>query len=241
MGPVELLLVRHGESLGNVAAAQAVAAGADTIEVDRRDADVPLSALGEAQAAALGGWLREQGDPLPDAVWSSPYLRARQTTHLALTAAACDVPVRVDERLRDRELGVLDLLTSDGVARRFPTEAQRRQWLGKMYYRPPGGESWADVALRLRSWLVDLDQAAQDHRVLVVAHDALVLLTRYVCEELTEDALMTITRDHTVANTSLTRLVRPTGRGRWQLAEFNTTGHLHTHDTPPTTHPGRQP
>ncbi len=34
-----------------------------------------------------------------------------------------DRPIRVDERLRDRELGVLDLLTMQGVKARFPQEA----------------------------------------------------------------------------------------------------------------------
>ena len=66
----------------------------------------------------------------------------------------------VDERLRDRELGILDALTAHGVDVRLPAEAARRRWLGKFYYRPPGGEAWTDVALRLRSFLRDAAQAA---------------------------------------------------------------------------------
>ena len=49
------------------------------------------------------------------------------------------------------------------------------------------------------------------------------------------------TREQAVANTAVTRLVRPTGQGRWELAEFNTTTHLHAHGAEPTTHPGREP
>ena len=241
MGPVELMWVRHGESVGNRAAAHATEQGAETIDLDRRDADVPLSGLGEEQATALGVWLRDNRSPTFEVVWSSPYVRARQTARIALTAAGCDLPVGVDERLRDRELGVLDLLTAHGVTRRFPAEARRREWLGKMYYRPPGGESWADVALRLRSLLADLDRWAAGQRVLVVAHDAVILLARYVCEELTEDELMAVTREQAVANTAVTRFVRPTGQARWELAEFNTTTHLHTQGTETTTHPGREP
>jgi len=48
-GPVELLLVRHGESDGNVARERAMAAGAEVIDVDRCDADVPLSEIGAQQ------------------------------------------------------------------------------------------------------------------------------------------------------------------------------------------------
>ena len=57
MGAAELWLVRHGESIGNVAASQAGATGADVIQVGLRDADVTLTPTGQAQAAALGDWL----------------------------------------------------------------------------------------------------------------------------------------------------------------------------------------
>lgn len=53
MSVTELVIIRHGESAGNAAAAAANAAGAEVITVDRRDADVPLSADGVEQAQAL--------------------------------------------------------------------------------------------------------------------------------------------------------------------------------------------
>ena len=55
-----VILVRHGESTANVAATAAELAGLETIAVETRDADVPLSALGRQQAAGAGtllGWL----------------------------------------------------------------------------------------------------------------------------------------------------------------------------------------
>ena len=139
MGAIDLLLVRHGESMGNVAAAAAFASGAEVIEVGQRDADVPLSPTGVTQAQAFGGWLRDLAPEVaPQSVWCSPYLRAHQTATIALETSGRQLPIRIDERLRDRELGVLDLLTSVGVEHRLPQEAARRKWLGKFYYRPPG-------------------------------------------------------------------------------------------------------
>ncbi|WP_165689046.1 histidine phosphatase family protein, partial [Mycobacteroides abscessus] len=110
--------------------------------------------------------LAERGvDDVPVALWVSPYLRAQQTIALALAAGGlAEPPKRVDERLRDRELGVLDRLTRTGVRNRFPEEEARRQWLGKYYHRPAGGESWADVMLRLRSVLVDVDRLEAPER-----------------------------------------------------------------------------
>lgn len=226
MGAVELLLVRHGESLGNVARAAAKATGAEVMDTDRPDAAVPLSELGRAQAAAVGRWLG--GLPAaarPDTVWSSSYARATETVATALSAAQLDLPVRADERLRDRELGILDRLTSAGIAARHPEERARWHWEGKFAYRPPGGEAWTDVALRVRSVLADIDADCPGARVLVVAHDAVVLLIRYVCERLTVARLLEIERT-TVANASATRLTRPSGRGPWELERFNDVGHL---------------
>ena len=239
-GPTVLVLVRHGESVGNVAAAQAERTGADTIAVQTRDADTPLSVRGEDQARALGAWLGAlPQDEAPQSVWSSPYVRAAQTAATALDAAGLTVPVRYDERLRDRELGIIDRLTRAGVQRRFPEEDARRHLLGKMYYRPPGGESWADVAQRLRSALADLAQAEDGRRVLVVTHDATVMLLRYVLEGLTEAELMEQVRRHGVRNASVTRLTRHDDT--WRLDTFDAVDHLEVLEAPVTTHPGTDP
>jgi len=238
-GPVELLLARHGESEGNVAATAASASGAEVIDIGLRDADVPLTPIGRKQSTAFGRWLAElPAGQRPDSVWCSPYLRARQTADLALAELPGRPEVGVDERLRDRELGVLDLLTAVGVQSRFPAEAARRRWLGKFYYRPPGGESWADVALRLRSFLADLDDWEPGRRVLVVAHDAVILMFRYVCEHLSEDELLEIAVRNTVTNASATQLLRPSGRGLWKAEAFNMVDHLRELGAPVTVHSG---
>jgi broad specificity phosphatase PhoE len=220
----ELIVVRHGESEGNVARDAAEAAQVDVIAIDRRDPDVPLSEVGQQQAASLGHWLASlPSAEQPTAVWSSPYLRAAQTARIALDAARLPLAIRLDDRLRDRELGILDRLTGRGVAARYPDEAVRRRYLGKLYYRPPGGEAWTDVALRLRSLFAELDRWP-DERVLISCHDAVVLLLRYVLEGLDEAALMEIAGARAVGNASVTRLLRDaTG---WHAILFNDQSHL---------------
>lgn len=197
-GLSEPILVRHGESQGNVAATTAGEAGAHVIEVPARDADVELSATGREQSLALGRLLADYSAPQrAAAVWCSPYVRARQTAELAVQTGGWSTGVLIDERLRDRELGILDMLTSAGVEARLPEEAARRRWLGKFYYRPPGGESWADVVLRLRSLLADLERQGGG-RVMLVCHDALVLLFRYILEGLTEREILDIASTSTI-------------------------------------------
>jgi broad specificity phosphatase PhoE len=239
MGATELWLVRHGESIANVAAADANASGAERIDVEYRDADVPLSPDGARQAAALGEWLvANMGGRRPAAVWASSYRRAQQTIDIAMQKAGLALTVRVDDRLRDRELGILDLLTSHGVAAIYPEEAARRDWLGRFYYRPPGGESWADVALRLRSFLRDVDLYDDGECVLVAAHDAVIMLFLYVCGGMTEEELLEFAGTHTVTNASVTRLRRPDGVGLWSIESFAETEHIESSDAPVTDHPG---
>jgi 2,3-bisphosphoglycerate-dependent phosphoglycerate mutase len=222
-----LAVVRHGQSTGNVAAAKAEADGDEVIDIPERDADVPLSVTGREQAGALRTvFAGMPADQRPDLAVVSPYLRARQTAAAAL--ADLPVPVRVDERLRDRELGVLDLLTTRGVAARFPDENRRRARLGKFYYRPPGGESWADVLLRLRALLGELPGG----RVVLFAHEATVHLVRYLAEGLDEEQLITSARGVTIANCSISSWRRAGGVLVPEV--FNEVAHLPQEGAPVT-------
>jgi broad specificity phosphatase PhoE len=227
-----LWLVRHGESVGNVAATRAEREALDRIPLDIRDSDVPLSPTGEEQATALGTWLSEHRSDIAT-YWVSPYLRARQT--LAIALGDDTVEPAIDERLRDRELGILDLLTSRGVARFHPEEWERRRHLGKYYHRPPGGESWADVALRLRSFLGDL-LGRPEESALVVAHDAVVTLIASLLLNLPEAELLQFAAANPVLNASVTRL--DCGEEKWSLSAFSDVRHLHDEGADVTVHQG---
>jgi 2,3-bisphosphoglycerate-dependent phosphoglycerate mutase len=229
--PAILWLVRHGESAGNVARLVAEQSGALTIEIQGRDVDVPLSELGEKQARALGSWFRAQPEPeRPTVLLSSPYLRARRTSTQILAAAGLEnaVQLSVDERLREKEFGSLNRLTRAGVTATFPEEAHRRDQLGKFYYRPPGGESWCDVILRSRSILDDLRLRWPGERVLIVAHQVVVLCFRYLLEGLDEAQLLEIDRQGDVANCAITRFdAKPEGQSPlMQLRTYNSVEHL---------------
>jgi broad specificity phosphatase PhoE len=110
------------------------------------------------------------------------------------------VKLVIDERLREREFGIFDRLTTIGIRDKFPEEAAHRQMLGKFYHRPPGGESWADVILRLRSALNTINLHYCDRRVLVVCHQVVVLCFRYILEELDEAAILGIDKQSDVLN-----------------------------------------
>jgi broad specificity phosphatase PhoE len=201
-GPARLTLVRHGESVGNLADAEARSQGAHRLDLDVRDADVALSDDGVRQAAALGRWLRDE-DTRPTLILSSPYARASATARHAVEASGLEVTL--DERLRERDLGLFDGLTGAGIKASYAEEAQRRSHVGKFYYQPPSGESWADVVLRVRSLLADLRHGFADADVWAFTHQAVIMAFRYVLEGLTEQELLDIDRDEPIPNVSLTR------------------------------------
>jgi broad specificity phosphatase PhoE len=199
------VLVRHGESVGNLADAEARERGAARLDLPARDADVELSDTGRRQADALGAWMAD-AEHLPDLVISSPYARAHETARRAVAGTALEVVL--DERLRERDLGLFDGMTGDGIRESHADEAERRKRVGKFYYQPPSGESWADVVLRIRSLLADLRHGFEGKRVWMFTHQAVIMTFRYVLEGLTEQELLEIDRTSTIPNASMTSYLR---------------------------------
>lgn len=241
--PSQLIVVRHGQSAGNVARDLAHEAESDRIELTVRDADVPLSDLGREQATALGRWFaREPQERRPEVLLSSPYLRAFQTAQLFREhgGALPEEPICFDERLREKEFGVLDGLTTMGIHRLAPEQAEFRRLLGKFYHRPPGGESWCDVILRLRSVMDTISLHYAGRRVIIFSHQVIVLCLRYVIENMTEAEILAIDREGDVANCAITdyRFDPAHGRsGGLVLRRYNVTAPMEKQATPVTAAP----
>ncbi|MFC7491924.1 MULTISPECIES: histidine phosphatase family protein [unclassified Knoellia] len=240
MALTQLILVRHGQSEGNVAAELAQRERQDRIDVPARDPDVVLSPLGREQADAVGRWLtRLPADEQPQVIWTSPYRRARETAERALAIAEVELDYRVDERLRDRDMGITDQLTAQGITAQFPEEAERREWLGKFYYRPPGGESWADVAGRVRAVLTDLAGSEKHDRVLVTGHDVVLLLFCYVAEGLDEKQVLDRARTNGLRNAAICRIRRDDDSATgWVVTDYNLDTHLREEGLEVTDQPG---
>jgi broad specificity phosphatase PhoE len=154
---MDILLVRHGESEGNVAGRI------------QGNVDSPLTDLGRAQAARLGKWLRARGLRW-SAAYASPLVRARDTA--AIIAEQTGYPAAVtDEDLREVGVGRLEGLTRDEIFKQFPRFVDRGiTELGD--FEEFGGDSYDGVQARAGRVLERLER---QHRpgadvVLVVAH-----------------------------------------------------------------------
>ena len=202
--PKFLWLIRHGESTANVARHKAESEKLPTIDFTEREADVPLSDAGNRQSIALGRWFKFQKEK-PTVVFASPYFRATETARLITeNAKLVNVKTFYDERLRERELGIFDRLTKLGAMQKFPEECEKREHFGKFYYRPIGGESWCDVALRVRSFWRDLREINAAEKILVVTHEVVIRVFRYILENLSEAEVLAIDRASDVENCAVT-------------------------------------
>lgn len=148
----EVLLIRHGETEWNREGRM------------QGHLDIPLSREGVAQAARVAE--RLSGEPF-DVLVSSDLRRAFQTAQRI--ADRTGRPVRVDARLRERNLGVLQALTRAESARRLP-EVFRRYESGEADFEIPGGESQRAFFERVIGALTEIAREHPGRRVVVVSH-----------------------------------------------------------------------
>jgi probable phosphoglycerate mutase len=147
-----LILVRHGQSEANAAG----------LLVGRTDS--ALTALGQRQAARIGEALAAGHAGQPVRVITSPLSRARDTA--AIVAAAYGAaPPQIEERLIELDYGELDGQRPADLA-----QGMWAAWRSDPTWRPPGGETLADLHARLDPLWVSLVTEAADGDVIAVTH-----------------------------------------------------------------------
>jgi nicotinate-nucleotide--dimethylbenzimidazole phosphoribosyltransferase len=124
--------------------------------------DLPLTAEGEAQAAAIAQRL---AGTLVRVVRSSPARRALDTARVV--ADALGVPVEVDERLLEADFGAAEGLRPDELERAYPA-VWRALEVGRRYVDWPEGEGAAFFRDRVRSAARDLARGPEE--TVIVSH-----------------------------------------------------------------------
>lgn len=203
--PEEIVLIRHAQSQRNLSKETAQNTAAVWTDSALRNQDSPLTAVGVKQALATGRHL--SAGPPYDVIFASPYIRTRQTAEHIIAGLGYKPPIIIEERIREIEFGILDGLTALGIRERYPAELERRKKEGKYWYRPPGGESRPDVALRVHSFLGTLARDYVKARVLIVCHSVVVLIFRRLLERWHEEQYLLVEKEQDVKNCSLTTYV----------------------------------
>lgn len=210
--PNDLVLVRHGESEGNVAT-NAAKAGDDARYTDEfittPGHQWRLTERGRAQAAVAGAWLAGGVIERFDRYYVSPYVRTKETAgHLGLP----DASWRLNRALRERDWGDIGTVPHREFNQR--PEFALNAWMKRndpLYWRPPGGESIAGVAEdRVRNVLSTLHREATGQRVIMVAHGELMWAARLVLERMDDDRFMVLDADkaHKIHNCAVLHYTR---------------------------------
>lgn len=179
--PIELTLVRHGESTYNVTGRW------------QGQGDAPLSELGKQQAARVGA--RLAGERF-DVVVSSDLTRAHHT------ALATGHPVNVRREWREIDVGRWEGLTREEVAERYPDEVHSA--FSGEDVKIGGAESWADLSARVDAALLTLlRELRPGARAAVVAHGGVIASLLSGILGLTEHRPRPIGR---ISNTAISRV-----------------------------------
>ena len=172
---MRILLVRHGESLGNVD---------PRVHLTTADHAVPLSERGAKQAHRAGEVIAAHcaesfGDSRPHVrLWVSPYLRTRQTADGVAQAAEPWITDRVEHILLcEQQFGLFDGVPDEELPERFPREHayynMQCSFGGKFWARMPQGESRFDVAKRIHQAFGTFHRDAEEHgirTIVVICH-----------------------------------------------------------------------
>ncbi len=169
MMPIDLVLVRHGESEGNVARRYSEK-GDNSFFTEqfrnRHSSRLRLTDKGRQQARMAGMWIKKNIGTSFDRYFAAPYARAMETGALMEFP---DANWHLDFYLRERDAGLYDILPEDEKMKRYPEE-YKQYMLDPFYWTPPNGESIAQVCLRADRVLHTLHRECSDQRVLISSH-----------------------------------------------------------------------
>jgi probable phosphoglycerate mutase len=197
-----LCIVRHGETAWN---AEHRVQG---------QLDVPLNAIGQAQAQAAAKVLARERF---DAVYSSDLSRARQTA--APAANLLSMEIAVDRALRERHYGIFERLTYAEVKTRYPEDYARFEARDPEYaFRT--GESLKDFSARSIAVISRIVDQNKDRSILVFTHGGVLdKLYRFVT-----GLPLSAPRDFGIPNAGLNRIeVTPAG---WRIGSWAEVVHL---------------
>jgi broad specificity phosphatase PhoE len=199
--PEKLVLVRHGESVGNMAIRASREEDNRYFTDDfraRHSAYWRLTPEGCAQAAAAGKWIRQDIGESFDGYFVSESVRAIESAALLELPGARWHPTPL---LIDRNRGHFDVITREERKRRYPEELALKDRYPYLW-TPPGGESMTGVRVRFHLFLNLLHREFDGLEVIAVTHgsnfDAARMTLEFLSiEEYNRIRLSGDPRDHT--------------------------------------------
>lgn len=162
---MRIVLIRHGESEGNVD---------KSVHFEKPDHAIELSDRGHQQAVECGRAISERLNFTPQRLWVSPYARTRQTAEgIIIGGQFQDVDVRESINLVEQQFGLFDGYPEEDLARIFPDEHAHYEkaaaFEGRFWARMPLGESRFDVCQRAHQFFGTIQRDNDRHGISDIA------------------------------------------------------------------------
>lgn len=225
--PKNLLLVRHGQSEGNFVRKQFEENGDESFFTDEflglHESQYALTKLGVQQAKRAGAWFKKNGLLHFDRTLVSNNVRAMQTAaYLNLK----DPLWMIDYNLRERDGGLFNVMTPSKRDQNYDDQ-QKFYKTQPFLFRPPQGESIADVCIRIKIVLDTMARECDGKNVIVVCHGHVMRAFRIILERLslkkTNDLLLNVHEGDKVPNCSIIHYTRqnPVSKNQGLSDRFN--------------------
>lgn len=211
--PKLIVLIRHAESEGNILTLE------ERAKHPVGSCNYSITARGVEQAKQTGVYVRKRFGKF-DAYYTSYFTRTLQTFSYIYP----DVLPQVDPRLAEAQRGIFHSNTIAEIEKYYPGEIQRRNLEGRYHYRPPGGENWPDVEMRIRSFVETLCYENSGQKVLLLVHGHWMCLFQRLIQNISiEDAHYRYENIGPVENASVTifKGIDEGGRSKLVLDEEN--------------------
>ncbi|MDP2695906.1 MAG: histidine phosphatase family protein [bacterium] len=179
-------------------------------ELPHSDHGTPLTTEGFNQALATGKALEDDiriARGIPDVIYVSPYLRTRQTLQgLQEGCPALDgVPIVIDERIREKSVGLKELYNDWRFMNVIhPEQGRLHDKAGRYYFCEPQGEGIVDVQLRSRQWFQTLTREYPGSLAWVITHHLTILSIMSRLERWAPEQFVEIDANSPPRNCSLT-------------------------------------
>lgn len=183
---IDLIVVRHGESIRNFASKLAHQGDLTLLESQLSEDDYEpgwsLTDLGRAQAEKTGKWIIDTWKAQPDLVIASPYRRTLQTAR----ALNLEPAIAQDWRLRERRWGDYSALNEPYTAAKYLEDLRHA---GEPGWKPafPGAESVQDLIPHIRDFVVDQLPKLDGLHVVLVTHGGAMKALQTVMEGTIDD------------------------------------------------------
>lgn len=182
--PANLFLVRHGQSEGNLVRKQSEESGSFSFFTDEflgiHESQYKLTDLGIEQAKKAGKWLKDNGFTKFDRMLVSNNVRARHTAgYLNLPYAEW----MEDSNLRERDGGLFNTINPEEIHTKYGDQ-QKFHDTQPFLFRPPQGESIADVCQRIKIVLDTLARECEGKNVIIVCHGHVMRTFRIILERM---------------------------------------------------------